>query len=235
MLTIHQLTSAVRQTKHHGTQMRLLPVSIRFKSDLKGCEGIAIMSWTLGGLYCGILWLVFAKLRLIRLSLPIAIAAASVGPSLIVALLFCSQYFHPFTSNAIVFEQIVPIAAGVTQRGRVIEVPVKPNVPLKAGDVLFRVDPTPYENTIKQLKAAMEQSEQSKKLADASFDLADSSVKQASSSLDFATKTRDREQQLMDQDAGSQQSLDNAVNVFNQASAAFTQANTSLRKAGCDT
>ena len=173
------------------------------------------MSWLLGGVYCGILWLVFAKLRLIRLSLPIAIIAASVGPSLIIALLFCAQYFHPFTYNVIAFEQVVPIAAGVTQRGRVIEVPVKPNVPLKAGDVLFRVDPTPYENSIRQLTAALEQANQSKKVAEAAVELAEASLKRATSALDFATKTRDREQELMEKGASSQQSLDNAINAFN--------------------
>ncbi len=35
----------------------------------------------------------------------------------------------------------------------------------------------------------------------------------------------------MDKDAGSQQSLDNAINAFNQASAAVTQANTNLSQA----
>lgn len=189
------------------------------------------MSWLLGAVYCGILWLVFAKLKLIRLSLPIAILAASVGPSLIIALLFCAQYFHPFTHSAIAFEQVVPIAAGVSQRGRVIEVAVKPNTPLKAGDVLFHVDPTPYENSIRQLSAAMEQVQQSKKVAEASVELADASLARAVSSLEFATKTRDREQNLMDKGAGSQQSLDNAINAFNQASAAVTQANTSLSQA----
>ena len=35
--------------------------------------------------------------------------------------------------------QIVPNVAG-----EVTDVPVEPNKPLKAGDVLFRIDPTPY-------------------------------------------------------------------------------------------
>lgn len=48
------------------------------------------MSWILGLVYCGLLWLVFAKLKLLRLSLPLAILAASLGPALIIALLFCA-------------------------------------------------------------------------------------------------------------------------------------------------
>ncbi|MGV2980426.1 efflux RND transporter periplasmic adaptor subunit [Camelimonas sp. ID_303_24] len=43
---------------------------------------------------------------------------------------------------------IVPDVAG-----EVIEVPVQPNAPLKAGDVLFRIDPAPYEAQLKALQA----------------------------------------------------------------------------------
>jgi RND family efflux transporter MFP subunit len=42
--------------------------------------------------------------------------------------------------------QIVPDVAG-----EVLDVPVQPNTPLKAGDVLFRIDPTPYEATASAL------------------------------------------------------------------------------------
>ncbi|MGM4964580.1 HlyD family secretion protein [Tardiphaga sp. 1201_B9_N1_1] len=43
---------------------------------------------------------------------------------------------------------IVPDVAG-----EVVEVPVAANVPLKAGDVLFRIDPTPYDATVKAILA----------------------------------------------------------------------------------
>jgi hypothetical protein len=44
--------------------------------------------------------------------------------------------------------QIIPDVAG-----EVIEVPVQPNTPLKAGDVLFRIDPTPYEAQVNAVDA----------------------------------------------------------------------------------
>jgi multidrug resistance efflux pump len=40
-------------------------------------------------------------------------------------------------------------------RGRVIEVPVEGNRPVKKGDVLFRIDPTPYENEVKAMQAKL--------------------------------------------------------------------------------
>lgn len=46
--------------------------------------------------------------------------------------------------------RIVPDVAG-----EVIDVPVQPNTPLKAGDVLFRIDPTPYESALRALQAQL--------------------------------------------------------------------------------
>jgi RND family efflux transporter MFP subunit len=46
--------------------------------------------------------------------------------------------------------QIIPEVAG-----EVIDVPVEANKPLKAGDVLFRIDPTPYEAAVKALEAQL--------------------------------------------------------------------------------
>ena len=44
--------------------------------------------------------------------------------------------------------QIVPNVAG-----EVTEVPVEPNKPLKAGDVLFKIDPTPYQAQVDSIGA----------------------------------------------------------------------------------
>ncbi len=36
-----------------------------------------------------------------------------------------------------------------------IDVPAKPNTPLKAGDVLFHIDPAPFENAVKAKEALL--------------------------------------------------------------------------------
>lgn len=46
--------------------------------------------------------------------------------------------------------QIIPNVAGP-----VTEVPVKPNVPVKKGDVLFKIDPTTYEAAVKATRAQL--------------------------------------------------------------------------------
>lgn len=55
---------------------------------------------------------------------------------------------------AIVVRNSVPIVPNVA--GEVIDVPVEANVPLKAGDVLFKIDPTPFQAQVDALKAQLD-------------------------------------------------------------------------------
>ena len=47
-------------------------------------------------------------------------------------------------------------------KGRVIEVPVEPNAPMKQGDVLFKIDPRPYQYVVDQKKALLAEAEKMK-------------------------------------------------------------------------
>jgi len=59
---------------------------------------------------------------------------------------------------AIVLRNTVAITPNVS--GEVIEVAAEPNKPLAAGDVLFRIDPTPYEAAVKSIEAQLVLQEQ---------------------------------------------------------------------------
>jgi len=63
----------------------------------------------------------------------------------------------PTTTDVRVVKYVVPIVSGV--RGRVIEVPVENNRPVKKGDLLFRIDPEPYEIAIRSLEAELQSNE----------------------------------------------------------------------------
>ncbi|MGO4838698.1 biotin/lipoyl-binding protein, partial [Rhizobiaceae sp. 2RAB30] len=65
-------------------------------------------------------------------SLSTAALGGIVGLS---ALLLTMNYNHPFSTNARIYYSVTPILPAVA--GRVTEVPVESNAPLKQGDVLF--------------------------------------------------------------------------------------------------
>lgn len=82
------------------------------------------------------------------------VTTAVVGGLFVVGGIFlCMAYYHPYTPNARIYFQTTPIVPQV--RGKTIEVYVKPNTPLKAGDKLFAIDPTPYQARVDEIKAQL--------------------------------------------------------------------------------
>lgn len=75
------------------------------------------------------------------------------GVAMISLLLLGMNYNHPFSKQGRFYFTTTPIVP--TVGGRVVEVPAQPNTPLKAGDVLFRIDPERYENAVKAKEAAL--------------------------------------------------------------------------------
>lgn len=77
---------------------------------------------------------------------------------LIVLLLLMFGLFVPMNwgapqGDALVGRYSVAVVPQVA--GEVVDVPVEANVPLKAGDVLFRIDPKPYEAQVQALQAQL--------------------------------------------------------------------------------
>ena len=68
-------------------------------------------------------------------------------------LLLLLNIFAPTTTDVRVVNYVVPVVSQV--RGRVVEVPVENNRPVKKDDVLFRIDPTPYANEVHSLEARL--------------------------------------------------------------------------------
>ena len=78
--------------------------------------------------------------------------AALGGIVLVSCLVLLMSYNHPFTNEGRIYFLTAPVIPSV--RGPVVEVPVTPNVPLKKGDVLFRIDPRPYQFAVDEKRAS---------------------------------------------------------------------------------
>ena len=66
-----------------------------------------------------------------------------VGVVLIGAIIFSWLTFAPTTQDGRVFQYVIPIVPKVA--GAVIEVPAKPLVPMREDDVLFLIEPDPFQ------------------------------------------------------------------------------------------
>jgi multidrug resistance efflux pump len=105
------------------------------------------------GIYAFFVWLIFIKLKWLPWTTPWKVAVVILPVVAIAALLLLLNIIAPTTSDVRVVNYVVPIVSQV--RGRVIEVPVENNRPVKKGDVLFRIDPTPYQNEVHSLEARL--------------------------------------------------------------------------------
>ncbi len=115
------------------------------------------------GIYAGFVWLIFIKLKWLPWTTPWKVAVFIFPVVAIAAMLLTLNIVSPTTSEVRVVKYVVPIVSQV--RGRVISVPVENNRPVKKGDLLFAIDPTPYQNEVDSLEAKL-QSDQAKIAAD---------------------------------------------------------------------
>src|SRR4029078_7534088 len=137
------------------------------------------------------------------------------GIFLIGVILLIMNYNHPFSANARIFFATTPIMP--TVKGRVIEVPVKANAPLKQGDVLFKIDPRPYQYQVDQRKALLAEAEQNVKQLKAAYDQAAANVQKVKVQLRLAQDEYDRRAQLFEKKVIAQAKLDVATRNIDAA------------------
>lgn len=152
-------------------------------------------------------------------SLSTAVLGGIIGISLT---LLVMNYNHPFTANARIYFAVTPILP--TVKGRVVEVPVQANAPLKEGDVLFRVDPKPFEYVVAEKKAALAEAEQNVKQLKASFDQAAALAERANAQLQLAEQNYDRQAQLFEKNVVAQATLDTATRNLDASKQSFAAA-----------
>jgi multidrug resistance efflux pump len=105
------------------------------------------------GIYAFFVWLIFIKFRLLPWTTPWKVAVAIIPIVGLAATILLLNIFAPTTTDVRVVKYVVPIVSQV--KGRVIEVPVENNRVVRKGDVLFRVDPEPYESEVRALEAQL--------------------------------------------------------------------------------
>lgn len=105
------------------------------------------------GTYGALCWLLFAKLKLIPVT-TYTVVTAVLGGVVILALLYVMlSVFHPVSHDGRMYGATVEVVPQV--RGTVVEVPAEANKPLKTGEVLFKIDPRPYQIEVDRLRAAL--------------------------------------------------------------------------------
>jgi multidrug resistance efflux pump len=100
--------------------------------------------------YSMIMWIVF-KVFKVPVNKWTGTTAVLGGVVSIGFLLLMMGMYHPFTKEARIYSLTTPVLP--TVKGRVVEVNVKTGDRVQEGDLLFRIDPEPFQYAVDQLEA----------------------------------------------------------------------------------
>jgi multidrug resistance efflux pump len=173
-------------------------------------------------IYSFFVWLIFFKFKWLPwniVSQVIVITLPVIGMAVLILFL---NLVAPTTNDVRVANYVVQIGSRVS--GRVIEMPVEPNRPIKKGAVLFRIDPTQYKNeaaaaTAQLVVARAKLSEAVAQLSNASagarelqenLKAASGQVGAVSAKIELARKRLDQNRELVATGAGSKFDLERA-------------------------
>jgi len=97
--------------------------------------------------------LLLVKLKVLKWTLWVKLSPIAWMILLLIFMVFPLQFTSP-AGNVLLGHYSVQIIPNVA--GQVTEVPVQPNLPLKKGDVLFQIEPRPFQAAVDQLSAQLQ-------------------------------------------------------------------------------
>ena len=168
------------------------------------------------GIYSFFVWLIFIKLKWLPWNIATQVTVVIIPIVGLAALILLLNIFAPSSSDVRVYKYTVPIVSQV--RGRVIEVPVEEgNRLVKKGEVLFRIDPTPYELEVNTLEAQLvgmqgsqRELEEQAKGAQAKIEESQSRAREIAARLALTRKRVEQYRELLKTGAGSRFDLERA-------------------------
>jgi multidrug resistance efflux pump len=183
-------------------------------------------------IYSVIVWLIFFKFKLLPWNITSQVIVATIPIICLTILILFMNIVAPSSSDVRAMNYIIPIVPRVT--GQVTEVPIQPNRPIKKGDVLFKMDPVPFEAaekaaeaTLRGLKDQLNNAMAKKAALTPRIDLAKKRVEQFTQlAATGAGKRADLEQ--------AQSDLGNLQSEFLAADATEEQARAQIVKAEAD-
>lgn len=143
------------------------------------------------GVYGGLCWLIFKKWKLVPTNSYTVCTAILGGLGILLLIAILLSLFHPSTKDGRLYATTVPVVPQV--RGMVVEVPVVANQPLKKGDILFRIDPKPYEIEVQRLEATLAGENTRVAQLENKLAAAEALVSQAKENLRVAESVNDRQ------------------------------------------
>jgi multidrug resistance efflux pump len=133
-------------------------------------------------LYVVVLWLAFSKFKVVRWGWLSGSVSVLIGALILATFLALFNYLTP-SGRVTVTGRVVEVTPNVS--GQIVAIPVKPNVPVKSGEILFQIDPAPFRFKARQLQASLAGAEQQALILKSSYEQATANVSGLEAQLKF--------------------------------------------------
>lgn len=133
-----------------------------------------------------------------------------------------SDLHTPFTTDAYVQAYVVQVAPRI--EGQVVKVAVTENQPVKKGDLLFEIDPRPFEYRLALLKAKRVDAVQQVAQLEAELAAAKADIDRLLADEAYAKVVADQEQEIFKQEATTDRKYQQALQTHKAAIGARKQA-----------
>ena len=143
-----------------------------------------------------------------RLRLPLLLAAPVIAIALGLFFYLTGGRYQE-TDNGYLQSGLVPVSASVS--GPVIAVAVANNQRVKAGDILFRIDPAPYQAAVDEAAAELANAQTQVSSLRANYREGEAGLQAAQARLAYATREAARQKSLLAEGISSQNQYDQAV------------------------
>lgn len=162
-----------------------------------------------------------SKRLLLLIVIPVILAIAG-------GLIFLNGGRYVETDNAYIKADKIPISAEVA--GIIKEVPVQENQHVDAGQLLFRLDPTPYQMSVTIAEAKLAQVRTDLAAMKASYHEKQAEIKLAQTRLSFSEKDQQRQADLLAKHFISDSQFDNTTQTMDLARQQLAVLNQDLQR-----
>jgi len=152
-------------------------------------------------LYIAALWAIFSRFKLVRWGWFSGTVSVLVGVFILATFLALFNYLTP-SGRVTVTGRVVEVTPNVT--GQIVAIPVKPNVPVKANDVLFQIDPAPFQYKVSQLQASLAAAKQQTEILKSNYEQATANVSGLTTQVAYNKKRLADIRTLAAEDANTQ-------------------------------
>jgi multidrug resistance efflux pump len=179
-------------------------------------------------LYILALWAVFSRFKLVRWGWLSGTISVFIGLFILAIFLALFNYLTP-SGRLTVTGPVVEVTPNVT--GQIVAIPVKPNIPVKANDVLFQIDPAPFQYKVSQIQASLAAAKQQVDILKSNYEQATANVSGLVAQVKFSTQRNADIQKLAAEGANTLFQAEDRQNQYETALAQLAVAKAAQQSA----